>query len=255
MNKKTIVLIFLVIALLAVMGVWKWKNKPVPEPKEQVKNEQISNQNEQTYYDGEEMSVAEAEALNNFLTKDIGGTDLGNYYRVYMGKIYYWDEGPQAVPSMIPIDAEPSQFKTFTSRHCADKIYKFNNCARYGKDNNKVFLGYDEIKGADPSTFVLLGTNYGLGGEYSKDKNSVFFETSKLHDADVNSFELLNDFYGKDKTRVYYEKLEIKEADPKTFMILDSKRRIARDKDSFFWREEKIEQSRYGIFNIDKYLK
>jgi len=225
--------------------------------REYEKDSSIFVDKNQAYRGGKTMTLSEAEELNNFLTKDIGGIDLGNYYRLFKGIVYYWSSGPHAVPNMAPLDVEPSEFKTFNNKYCTNKPNpsKFNTCERYGKDRNKVFLGYHEIEGADPSSFVLLGKDYGLQGRYSKDKSSVFFETSKLQDADPNSFNILDGGYSKDDANVYYCEDKIIGVDPETFLILESDGQIAKDKDAFFRRGKKIDPSKYELFKIDKYLK
>lgn len=41
------------------------------------------------------------------------GTDIGNNYRLDNEKLFYWDTGNgQAVPSLVPIDADPSLSST-----------------------------------------------------------------------------------------------------------------------------------------------
>jgi hypothetical protein len=68
--------------------------------------------NNRGYYKGEIITLEEAEKLINFLSSGIGGEDLGNNYRLYDGKIYYWNTyGFQAMPIMTYIDADPETFK------------------------------------------------------------------------------------------------------------------------------------------------
>jgi len=192
-----------------------------------------------------------------FMKNDEGGQDLGNYYREYKGKVYFWYSGPQAVPGMVPIDADPNTFTSFTDKYCTKEMEnsRFNTCDRYGKDNKKVFMEDFEIKGADPSSFVLLDNYNGHSYGFSKDNNSVFNGTNKLQNADPSSFQLLNGDYGKDKNRVYYEEEEIVGADPGTFVILDADREIAKDKNSIFLRAVRLDPSEYGTFNVEKYSK
>jgi len=196
-------------------------------------------------------SEKEESAGREFAENGKGGTDLGNNYKLYKGRIYYWDDGsPQAPSSMFEIDADPASFVSFTSVYCV----KDSDCAGYGKDSKKVFINGSEIVGADPGTFVLIGTDPGLYG-YSKDKDKVYVDNSSVKNADPNSFKVLGGCYGLDYRAVYCDRNEIEGADAKTFSVIDSKRGIAKDKNGFFLRGERVSPSNYDSYGISKYLK
>jgi hypothetical protein len=189
-----------------------------------------------------------------FMDAGEGGEDLGNNYRKFRGKLYYWDDGGgQAVPSMVPIDADPASFESFVSKYCPwPDEEKFNRCERYGKDRKHVFSSWLLIKEADPETFVLLGSGYKLGGGYGKDKNYAFYGTDKILNSDAKSFEIIGNKYAKDKNGVYYWESAIKGADPSTFKLVDTKRDLAKDKNSYYWRDEKITPEKFKDFWIKK---
>ncbi|NTU66464.1 MAG: hypothetical protein HGB08_00915 [Candidatus Moranbacteria bacterium] len=196
-------------------------------------------------------SEKEENAGREFAENGKGGADLGNNYKLYKGRIYYWNDGsPQAPSSMSEIDADPASFVSFSSAYCV----KNADCAGYGKDNEKVFINDFEIVGADPGTFVLMGTDPGLYG-YSKDKDRVYVDNSPVDNADPNSFKVLGGCYGSDYRAVYCDRNEMGSADAKTFTVIDSNRGIAKDKNGFFLRGERVSPSNYDSYGISKYLK
>lgn len=141
----------------------------------------------QAYYAGEAMTFSEAEELNGFLTEDIGGTDLGNNYRLYKENIYYWiDGGGQAVPSMSYLNINLEKYEIIDTGCIWDKNkYRFNVCTSYIKDNEKVFWNNYELKGADPETFVIV--NYEI--ELAKDRNNFYLGTRKISEKEFNEYD------------------------------------------------------------------
>lgn len=178
-----------------------------------------------------------------------GGEDLGNNYKKFRGKIYYWDDGGgQAVPGAVAIDANPETFVSLENKNCTwnkDK-YEYNPCLNYAKDGSKVFYKWFEIKDADPSTFQILK------GSFVKDKNYVFYDTQKVKGVDSETFQTLGlGEYGKDKNTVVYTDRKIASADVQTFQVLHEKyclaysNALARDKNGYYAREVKISKDQY----------
>lgn len=122
-----------------------------------------------------------------------GGIDLGNNYKKYKNKIYYWHNGPQAVPGMSLINADFNTFQSF-----GDNNYN------YGKDNEKVFVRNWKIEGADPATFELMKYDDGNMSLYSKDKKFVFYDGKKISGADPITFKIYNNSdIARDKFNCY----------------------------------------------------
>lgn len=188
----------------------------------------------QGYYLGEVMTLSDAKDLINFLSKDIGGKNLKNNYRLYKNKIYYRTSGPHAIPMTIYLDADPFSFKSFSN--CPKGSY----CINFGKDASKVFREYHKIEGADSNTFQILNSTV-----YSKDKTSVFYDYRKIEDIDPETFEILGMAYGKDRNNVYYLEYKLVDADPKTFEI-NKIFGLAKDKDNYYFRDKKITEEEFN---------
>ena len=85
----------------------------------------------------------------------------------------------------------------------------------YAKDDEKVFWKHLVIKGADPSSFVLLHAEY----SYSADKQSVYFQNRKIPGTQPGEFKPLDYNYGVSMKNVFYRTHTINGADPATFVI------------------------------------
>lgn len=189
------------------------------------------------YYLGEAISLQDAKKLLNFLSNDVGGKDIGNNYRLYKNKVYYWnDGGGQAMPLMNLIKANPDTFVSLNNNYCKwDKIkYRFDPCRRFGKDDLNVFYASYVIKDADPDTFQILEYFY------SKDKNTVFYDTAKLEDADPDTFQIISGRYSKDNNNVYFQNYKISGADPDTFSIVNEKNGLTKDKTNYYSGEKSV---------------
>lgn len=174
-----------------------------------------------------------------FLSEGTGGETLGDNYIKYKNEIYYWSEGGQSMPAMIPLDIDKDEIETFNGGCEWDyEEDKFDPCDHFAKDNQKVYYNWFEIKGADPETFELI--EKGNRVNFSKDKNSVFYENTRLKNADPETFITLSSEYEKDKDRVYYKGEEISEANPSTFSIISHG--LSKDNRNYYWRTEKIDE-------------
>ena len=187
----------------------------------------------QGYYGNDIMTLPDAKALIDFLSKDIGGKDLGNNYRLYKNKVYLWYWSPQVAPSMFSVNADPATIKSFGS--CIRKMARY--CVSFAKDAEKVFREEVEIIGADPNTFKLLDSDI-----YSEDKNSVFYEHEKIDDANPKTFEILGTVYGKDDKSVFYLGDKVVDADPKTFKVIKD---LAKDQSNYYFRGSKITKEEF----------
>lgn len=204
------------------------------------------------YYDGKRLTLSEADELGEFLSKGIGGKDLGNNYREYNGRIYYWDTaGGQAVASMVPVDANLETFVSVDNSYCQwnRTITKYDPCRRFGKDDKKVFYESFELEDADPATFQILE------GMFTKDKNYVFYDTQKVEGIDSGTFQTMGmGQYGKDDSIVIYRNTKIGGADPQTFEVLHEEyciayaNSLARDKEGYYSHELKITKDEFDKF-------
>jgi hypothetical protein len=187
------------------------------------------------YHLGEAISLQDTKKLIDFLSNDVGGKDLGNNYRLYKNKVYYWnDGGGQAVPSMSLIKANPDTFISLNNNYCKwDKIkYKFDPCRGFGKDDLSVFYASYIIKDADPKTFQILEYSY------SKDKNTVFYDTTRLEGVNLETSQIISRRYSKDKSNVYFQNHKISGADPNTFSVVNEENGLAKDKTNYYSREK-----------------
>jgi hypothetical protein len=200
--------------------------------------ESVFADNNYGYYLGEKMEIFKAEKLANFLSSNIGGEELGSNYKAYDNKVYYWDDGPHAVPEMMLIDLDLDEIKIINTGCVWDRNeHKFNVCDNYAKDSEKVYLNYSEIKEADPKTFKLI--TQGNRNLIGKDKKYVFYRKSKIENADPETFEILSLNYEKDKSRVYYQGEEIIGANPDTFSEISNE--LSKDDQNYYWRTQKID--------------
>ncbi|MBL7058796.1 DKNYY domain-containing protein [Patescibacteria group bacterium] len=75
----------------------------------------------------------------------------------------------------------------------------------YIKDKNKVFYLDNQIEGANPEYFVVLGEGY-----YVADDSNIYYSDQehtniKLENTDLNEFEVLNTPYARDISGDYYK--------------------------------------------------
>jgi hypothetical protein len=88
---------------------------------------------------------------------------------------------------------------------------------RYWTDGKNVFFGSNEIKQADPDSFM----QYPGYIAYAKDKNNVYRESKLFKEADKETFEVLNFTYAKDKLNVWIMIGKIENVDAETFEACD----------------------------------
>ena len=146
-----------------------------------------------------------------FLEQGIGGQDLGNNYKKYENKIYYWDNDAKNTSSeMIRININENEIETLNGGCTWDNNkYDYTPCDHFAKDTQKVYYKSSWIRGADPETFELMEKRNEIN--FSKDKNSIFYKGVKIEDADVESFEIVYNKYcpevssslSKDKNNYY----------------------------------------------------
>lgn len=201
------------------------------------------------YFYGDVLSLEEKEGVLTFLNNGVGGEELGNNYRKYKNRIFFWDDGGgQAVPGMVLIDADSETFVSVDNEYCDwdNGTFEYDPCIRYGKNDKKVFSSWFELEGADPSTFQILK------GLFSKDNNSVFYDTKKLEGIDSKTFQVLGlGLYGKDENSAVYTNRNIIGADPGTFEVLHEKycrgyrNALAKDKNSYYSLGARITEEQF----------
>ena len=116
----------------------------------------------------------------------------------------------------------------------------------YGKDKNNLYFLNKKIKGVNPKTFEIVGSNKLI----IKDDKGVYYlgreEVKKIQNADINSFEEVSKEYYRDKNNVYYydnydgDVKKVKGADAKTFEVIDGGYAIGRDKNAVYDRGKQI---------------
>jgi hypothetical protein len=128
----------------------------------------------------------------------------------------------------------------------------------YSKDGKHVYIKTPDrsgvIEGADPKTFVLLGS----GDEesaYAKDSKTVFFFGDPVPSADAKTFVQLNGRYGKDLRHVYFMKRVVPKADLASFTAPYKSFWYARDKDHVFSGADIFEKADPDTFSTgdDRY--
>lgn len=201
------------------------------------------------YFYGDILPLEEKQEVLDFLDKGVGGEGLGNSYKRYRNRIFFWaDGGYHAVSRVLLVDADPATFVSVDNEYCDwdEKASGYDPCVRYGKDEEKVYHYWFELEGADPSAFQVLD------GQFSKDSHSVFYDGKKLEGIDPETFQVLGSgSYGKDENSVVYTDRNIVGADPATFEVLHEKycrgyrNALAKDKNSYYSRAERITEEQF----------
>ena len=116
----------------------------------------------------------------------------------------------------------------------------------YGKDKNNLYFLNKKIKGVNPKTFEIVGSNKLI----IKDDKGVYYlgreEVKKIQNADLNTFEEVSKEYYRDKNNIFYydnydgDVKKVKGADAKTFEVIDSGYAIGRDKNAVYDRGKQI---------------
>jgi hypothetical protein len=112
-----------------------------------------------------------------FFREGQGGEDLGNNYRKYEGKIYYWNDSGKK--SELLVNANPETFISLENKDCAWEKNESGpwTCRNYAMDNARVFYGWYEIEDADPTTFQILKESF------AKDKNGYYLRDSRIDES------------------------------------------------------------------------
>ncbi len=114
-------------------------------------------------------------------------------------KIYIKGKTKEESEQKFPLyDADIKTLKKLQETDDSDYGYGY---LVYLKDKNSVFLGYEKIKNADPTTFKKLDYN----GNWSKDKNNVYYNGSIIKNAAASSFKAIDTDYGTDIHPAYYK--------------------------------------------------
>ena len=109
----------------------------------------------------------------------------------------------------------------------------------YGKDKNNLYFLNKKIKGVNPKTFEIVGSNKLI----IKDDKGVYYlgreEVKKIQNADLNTFEEVSKEYYRDKNNVFYydnydgDVKRVKGADAKSFEVIDGYA-LGRDKNAVY---------------------
>ncbi|WP_196889417.1 DKNYY domain-containing protein [Aureivirga sp. CE67] len=109
----------------------------------------------------------------------------------------------------------------------------------------------------DLSNVVDTITFRNIGGNYHKDKNYIYEHSErsdggyiKILDVDFETFETIGDCYAKDKNNIYlirYGKIE--NVDYKTFKTVEGIGCFAKDKNGYYFWDEKIKEEHYSDIN------
>ena len=132
--------------------------------------------------------------------------NLGDYYSINKGKVYYRDEKIE--------NADIMSFKVLNED--------------YAKDKNHI---YGKIK--DPETFEFLPNGIIYGTLYGKDKYNVYYIKNKMLNCFDSSYfiyevkrinkdkvEVLNNWFIKDDKNIYFEGEILEGVDYNTFEVL-----------------------------------
>lgn len=112
----------------------------------------------------------------------------------------HWNEGAGKVVDVLDV-SDPS------------KVIILNEY--YAKDDLKVFWKQLEVKGADPSTFKVLHSEF----SFASDKKSVYFQNKEIPSATPKGFTPTAHNYGFSKKNVFYRSHKIRGAKPAEFII------------------------------------
>ena len=139
--------------------------------------------------------------------------NLGDYYSINKGKVYYRDEKIE--------NADIMSFKVLNED--------------YAKDKNNVYNGNESIgRGIkDPKTFEFLPNGIIYGTLYGKDKYNVYYIKNKMLNCFDSSYfiyeveginrdkvEVLNNWFIKDDKNIYFEGKILEGVDYNTFEVL-----------------------------------
>ena len=143
--------------------------------------------------------------------------NLGDYYSINKGKVYYRDEKIE--------NADIMSFKVLNED--------------YAKDKNHIYRGSEAIDSSlsgkikDPETFEFLPNGIIYGILYGKDKYNVYYIKNKMLNCFDSSYfiyevkrinkdkvEVLNNWFIKDDKNIYFEGEILEGVDYNTFEVL-----------------------------------
>ena len=143
--------------------------------------------------------------------------NLGDYYSINKGKVYYRDEKIE--------NADIMSFKVLNED--------------YAKDKNHIYRGSEAIDSSlsgkikDPETFEFLPNGIIYGTLYGKDKYNVYYIKNKMLNCFDSSYfiyevkrinkdkvEVLNNWFIKDDKNIYFEGEILEGVDYNTFEVL-----------------------------------
>ena len=143
--------------------------------------------------------------------------NLGDYYSINKGKVYYRDEKIE--------NADIMSFKVLNED--------------YAKDKNHIYRGSEAIDSSlsgkikDPETFEFFPNGIIYGTLYGKDKYNVYYIKNKMLNCFDSSYfiyevkrinkdkvEVLNNWFIKDDKNIYFEGKILEGVDYNTFEVL-----------------------------------
>ena len=139
--------------------------------------------------------------------------------------LYYF--GLKTAPS---INIRHGYFEKYPLSEILTKKVKDGN-SLYTQDEKSVFYSLEQIRGADPKSFVLLSGYLGVAWQtdvqynYAKDMSHVYYQGYPITGAEVSTFHPIENgsffhTYAADAARVYFGTSTILLADPETFVTL-----------------------------------
>ena len=143
--------------------------------------------------------------------------NLGDYYSINKGKVYYRDEKIE--------NADIMSFKVLNEY--------------FAKDKNHIYRGSEAIDSSlsekikDPKTFEFLPNGIIYGTLYGKDKYNVYYIENKMincfdtyysiyevNGVNKDKVEVMNDWFIKDDKNIYFKGEILEGVDYKTFEVL-----------------------------------
>lgn len=109
------------------------------------------------------------------------------------------------------------------------------------------------VSGADPNSFVLLGSR---AYYFGKDQTTVYFSGKPIIGADLESFSVISSVHSKDKSHVYYQEKIINQASPNTSISLEGQKTHRKqlnyllDENAVYYEDKKLPDSDPASFKI-----
>lgn len=106
------------------------------------------------------------------------------------------------------------------------------NISFYASDKNKVYYLGETIVGADSETFIRVGRDSDT--HFAKDATHVFYATSTLENANPATFKLHDSGYGIDTASVFYRGYRLADANPASFSATTLRKYVSDDTNVYF---------------------